>query len=630
MTDASPGPIKYRPDIDGLRAIAVILVVACHFNFRAFRGGFIGVDVFFVISGYLISAIILSQVQASSFSLVSFYERRIRRIFPALFGVLLVTSIAAYHYFLPSELEDYASSAVAAVFSVANLYFWRQSGYFDAPAATKPLLHTWSLGVEEQFYILFPLILLLVRRLFPTRLRTAIVTIAVVSLAISSIGAFKAPISTFYLAHTRAWELLLGTILSMRLLPELSNRPVREMLALLGIALIAIPARIYSPTTPFPGLTALPPCLGAALIISAGSAGDSIVKRILSSKPFVFVGLISYSLYLWHWPIAVFQSTAGILYGATLGRLPKVAGLAVSFVLAYLSWRFIETPFRNGRLRLQGPALFRWSLAGATVITLFAAVVLSTRGFESRLTPEAARVASYLHYKSPYREGVCFITSEESYEDFNKNTCLREDPTRSNYLLIGDSHGAQLWYGLSTVLDGVNVMQATASGCKPVVHTSGDGRCTQLIQYMYSQFIPTHHVDKLLLAARWQEVDLPQVTETIAWAKSRGIKVVLFGPIVQYDMALPRLLVHSIVENDPSFPYHHRLSYYTRLDREMKAYASSKWNVEYVSYFDTLCQRDSCVEYAQNGVPLQSDTSHLTKEGSVLVAEKLSASRYLP
>src|SRR5580704_10816415 len=206
--------LTYRPDIDGLRAVAVLLVVAFHTGIGKFRGGFVGVDVFFVISGFLISSVILSEISAGHFSIAAFYERRIRRIFPALVVMMFVTSFLAAKYFLPSELTDYAKSLLAATFSVSNFYFWRQSGYFDAPAALKPLLHTWSLAVEEQFYIVFPLFLLLVRRLFPTRLRISIIAVAIVSFAASVLGAYQHSSSAFYLAPTRAWELLLGTVLS--------------------------------------------------------------------------------------------------------------------------------------------------------------------------------------------------------------------------------------------------------------------------------------------------------------------------------------------------------------------------------------------------------------------------------
>jgi peptidoglycan/LPS O-acetylase OafA/YrhL len=269
-SDAKNTRLSYRADIDGLRAVAVLLVVACHMGIYKCRGGFIGVDVFFVISGYLISSVILSEIASSQFSLFSFYERRIRRIVPALVVMLLATSFLAYRYLLPVEMEDFAKSLVASIFSQSNFYFWSQSGYFDAPAALKPLLHTWSLAVEEQFYVFFPLFLLAIRRFFPTRLRLSIVLIAILSFVASAIGAYLYPNSTFYLAPTRAWELLLGTLLSLKLFPEISGAVWRNGSTIAGITSILLAAVFFSSSTAFPGLAALAPCLGAALIIAGG------------------------------------------------------------------------------------------------------------------------------------------------------------------------------------------------------------------------------------------------------------------------------------------------------------------------------------------------------------------------
>jgi peptidoglycan/LPS O-acetylase OafA/YrhL len=624
----------YRADIDGLRAVAVLLVIACHIGIYKLRGGFVGVDVFFVISGYLISSTILADIAVSRFSIVSFYERRIRRIVPALVVMLFVTGLFAYKYLLPLELLDFSKSLLASAASVSNFYFWNQSGYFDAPAAMKPLLHTWSLAVEEQFYIFFPVFLMLVRKYSPSRLKLAVISIAVVSFVAAAIGAFKYPVSAFYLAPTRAWELLLGTILSLKLFPEIAGAVRRNAATLLGMAMIVISAALFSAMTPFPGIAALLPCVGTALIIAAGETGTSLVSKILASKPVVFVGLISYSLYLWHWPIIVFQKADAILVTGVSTRAAALAVLAVTFLMAILSWRFVELPFRNGRLKLSGAPLFQTAFASSAVVAALAATALLFHGLPSRFPSAAVQVASYLDYgtKEEYREGSCFLLPTHTFENYDAATCLHQQPGKKNYLVLGDSHAAQLWYGLASAFDGANIMQATAAGCKPTVEQVREARveCTRLMNNIFTEYLPAHQVDALLIAARWEETDLPRLARTIEWAKARGIKVVLFGPMVQYDSSLPRLLAASIKENDPAIPYNHRVAECARLDKKMAEIAAREWGVRYVSFFSSLCKQQTCIEYAGHGVPLQFDYGHLTKDGSVLLAQMLRQGEPLP
>ena len=345
------GP-AYRPDIDGLRAVAVLLVFAYHLdtfatgNISAW-GGFIGVDVFFVISGFLISSVILRELDRSTFSLREFYQRRIRRIFPPLIAMMLVTTLAGCYYMLPSQLFALAKSLLAATFSVSNFYFLSTAGYF-ANNATKPLLHTWSLAVEEQFYILFPLFLLLLKRFFPRRLKAAIVLVAAASFLVSVWTVHTSPTAAFYLPATRAWELLFGAMLSVDLFPPVHSTVGRNLLSAVGLLAILVCGFTYTSRVPFPGAAALVPCLGAAFIIAAGQTGTSLVGRLLSLKPVVFIGLISYSLYLWHWPIILFQHLSMHQPRDASNHTIKGTILIVSLVIATVSWRFIETPFRPG------------------------------------------------------------------------------------------------------------------------------------------------------------------------------------------------------------------------------------------------------------------------------------------
>lgn len=426
----SPRGLHYRPDIDGLRAVAVLSVLAYHLKVGAFRGGFVGVDIFFVISGYLISAIILKDIAAGKFSIASFYERRIRRIFPALIVTLIGTSILAYRYFLPSELTTYAKSLLAALFSLSNFYFWRHSGYFSAPVETIPLIHTWSLAVEEQFYLFLPIFLALAHRYFPRKIRFTVIVIALCSFAASAVGAFRDPTATFYLADSRAWELMLGVLISLDVFPEVSRPFFRNLLAVFGMLLICISVFAYSSDTPFPGVAALAPCLGAAMIIAAGLSGPSLVGRILSLKPVVFVGLISYSLYLWHWPIIVFQGMESVLVSGVSVRMAKLICIGVSFAVATLSWKFVESPFRAGHMRMPRATLFKFAAGAAAAVAAAGIAAITSGGFPSRYPSKAIQVASYLDYDSAkyFRDGTCFISSGYKYSDYDFSRCLSEDP----------------------------------------------------------------------------------------------------------------------------------------------------------------------------------------------------------
>jgi len=628
--------LKYRADIDGLRAVAVLAVVFYHIGLPL-HGGYIGVDIFFTISGFLIGSILLRETSEDRFSFASFYERRVRRIFPALFVMLFVSSILACRYMLPLELVDFAKSLAAAACSFSNMYFWSQSGYFDAPASMKPLLHTWSLAVEEQFYVLFPILLVLLRRWLPRRIDAAIYALAAASFAVAGYGAFHAPSATFYWAHTRAWELLLGTMLALPRCPQIQRPATRHAAGIAGLIMIGGPLFLYSPVTPFPGMAALPPCLGTALIIAAGRSGSNVAGRLLSLRPVTFVGLISYSLYLWHWPVVVFH-LLGLTLVNGLGKHPtELLLFGLSFALALLSWRFVEVPFRSGSFRVARP----WLFAGAAVALGCACIasvgLVAAHGLPWRFSPEARDVAWYLDYDQhesgeQYRNGQCFITAPAAtFADFHPGVCLHEVPGKKQWLLLGDSHAAALWWGLSHVYPGANVMQANGVGCKPVLHQRPRqfATCTAIMNYVLHEYLTTHEVDALLLAAHWDDGDLPSVAETLAFLHQRHIPVILVGPVVQYDSSLPRLLALGISHDDASLAARHRLQGIEPLDRRMASLARST-GTPYISLYHLFCTDGHCTEYAAPEAPLQFDYGHLTKEGSILAAERMKARALLP
>ncbi len=293
------GRVGYRPDIDGLRAVAVVLVLLYHLGVRFARGGLIGVDVFFVISGYLITSIILDDLDAGQFSLLRFYERRVRRIFPALFVVLVATTVVAVWLLLPSELTTYAKSLIAAVFFVANIFYYDLGGYFTSTAESQPLVHVWSLAVEEQFYVFFPLLLMALYRFRNgAAVAPGLILIALLSLGVSIPLVYVSPDAAFYLLPPRAWELLTGCILALGIVPDVTSKFARDILAAAGLVAILVAGAVYNRSVTFPGFAALVPCLGAAAIIHCGRQRDATATKLLASRPEIFIGLISYSLSL--------------------------------------------------------------------------------------------------------------------------------------------------------------------------------------------------------------------------------------------------------------------------------------------------------------------------------------------
>jgi peptidoglycan/LPS O-acetylase OafA/YrhL len=333
---------SYRTDIDGLRSLAVIPVVLFHAGFSTFSGGYIGVDIFFVISGFLITTNIASELNSGSFSIAGFYDRRVRRILPALVSVVLFCIVVGYLLLTPSEYKNLGESITATMLFVSNVYFWRKTGYFEARSSDQPLLHTWSLSIEEQFYVGYPLLLTLLWRF--ARARTPLLmALFLLSLLGSILLVYYKPSAAFYLGPTRAWELLFGGLISQHGSRIKLSSPQASLLATIGLAFILFPIFLYTPSTPFPGLAAVPPVLGSGIIIWTGMHCSSPVNKLLSTGTLTSIGAASYSLYLWHWPLLLF---ARYVYGDSLPTHTAVTICLLSIAISFASLRFIERPFR--------------------------------------------------------------------------------------------------------------------------------------------------------------------------------------------------------------------------------------------------------------------------------------------
>ena len=470
---SSAGSLAYRRDIDGLRALAVLPVVLFHFDFLGFSGGFVGVDIFFVISGYLITSIIIGDMDLGRFSFALFYERRIRRIIPAFVVVLAVSSVAAIALFPPKELAQFGLSAAIAAAFCSNIFFAFQTNYFTGPDSMMPLLHTWSLGVEEQFYILWPLLLFAAFRM-GSRLavRVLVVILAILSLSYSEWGTTsRHAAQLYYLPQSRAWELMLGAMLALGLVPRIGTRWLREALGLLGLGMIAFAVTQFSPTTPFPGLWATIPCLGAMLVIHTGQRRDTAAYGLLSLQPLVFVGLISYSLYLWHWPVIAFAQN---YFGRPITLNETLVLILLSFAIAMLSWQYVERPFRFGRQKATiSPRLAFLGGFGALGLTAFVgATIYLDGGLQGRLAPETLRTYLVSRDHNALRD-ECLSGSGRRTPlpaPLCTSPAVKAGDT-SDIIVWGDSHGDALFPAIAMIgqAHGLSTRQVTKLACPPLL-----------------------------------------------------------------------------------------------------------------------------------------------------------------
>jgi peptidoglycan/LPS O-acetylase OafA/YrhL len=493
---------NYRPDIDGLRAVAVSLVLLFHARI-AFPGGFIGVDVFFVISGYLITGWILRQ-QRTGFRLATFWNRRIRRILPASLVMTFITLAAGAFVLLPLDYVELAKSDLAQQAMVSNVFFWRNTGYFAGPAELKPLLHTWSLAVEEQFYLLYPLFLVPICRWRRRAIVATLVAVAVLSLAISEWAVRSHHGASFYLLPTRAWELALGGLLFFVPLRSTENSGlhlVRQGLSVVGISLMLISASLMDASTRFPGIAALVPCLGTALLITSNGERLTLVGRALALKPVVFVGLMSYSLYLWHWPmLALTRYRLGEHLPGTILALLLVAG----FGIAWLSWRFVETPFRGTLSAAQQKPVLIGIGVTVPVLAALSLVVIAGRGIPSRLPTKVLRYDSA-------RDSMAFL-SEVTADQVRSDQLPRFGVAKGTprCLVWGDSHAMALIPGIDAACKsrGVLGFQATHSLTAPlldyVYNSKSDwSEKSPVFNRAVLESAVRNHVDLAILAAAW-------------------------------------------------------------------------------------------------------------------------------
>jgi peptidoglycan/LPS O-acetylase OafA/YrhL len=617
----------YRPDVDGLRALAVLPVLLFHAKLGC-PGGFVGVDIFFVISGFLISSLILKDLGNGTFSLITFWERRIRRILPALTVVVFVSLIAGWFLYLPEDFESVGKSVAAQATLISNVFFYLQrASYFDAGLTTQPLLHTWSLAVEEQFYLLFPLLLIFLARyrklLF---LPQTLVCLAAGSFALSATGSYSHPVATFYLLPTRAWELLTGALLAIMRGQISANSPTRETAGLLGISLVFFSICFYDGDTRFPGLAAIPPCLGAALIIFSSEAKLSVVGRILAIRPIVFIGLISYSLYLWHWPLLVFSK---YLARGTQSVGLRVTLLLASAALAFLSWRYVETPFRMRRILNQRPQIFRFAGLSSGTLLLIGILVYHCHGFPSRVP---SKVLSYFNSRN-HRAFMHDISLEQAVAGRFDEFGSRATNQPISVLIWGDSHAM----AVTPVLDDLcrrfsqRGIQATYSATAPVLGYVSKGRYalnenSPVFAKAVVTFVAQKQVKNVILAAHWAVYPVSglfktQLLSTVRTLMDLGVKVYVLKDVPNPGFDVPRVTaVTAMHHSDLEQLGVTRNSYKTENEELRQTFEQiSQMGATVLDPSDYFLNPKGLYGVVISDQVLYTDGHHLTVEGSRLL-----------
>ncbi|WP_347302928.1 acyltransferase family protein [Croceibacterium sp. TMG7-5b_MA50] len=625
---------RFRGDIQGLRTLAVIPVVLFHAYPHLIPGGYAGVDVFFVISGYLISHILLREIAAGQFSIAHFYVRRVRRLFPALYLVLATTLICGLVLLPPEQLATLARTTLGTIFFVSNIVLQRQTGYFTDSAELNALLHTWSLAVEEQFYLFFPIFLYLVSRYWRRWLKPLLWLGLLGSLVICEVLLRTGHASpAFYSVATRAWELLVGCIIAAGL-PKPRSERMLDVLSWVGLALIAGAYALLTPTSVFPGLAALPACVGTALVLYAGEGRDSAAGRWLSIRPFLFVGGLSYSLYLWHWPVFVFLRWA-TLNDATPVQL--IAAVAVAFALSVLSWRFVEQPML--RLALPDRRVLAGGVAVMAVVAAACLVLIGGRGLPNRFADEDRAILAAAKDSNP-RRLQCHSNEEEKTEVSYAQSCtFGAEPARYQVAVWGDSFGAELAVALGENLraSGGQVIQITSSSCPPSVGFLPSNRIgcpahnAKILDALLRDPSATHVVlvaDYLIYRTddpRYGARFLQGFAAAAERLSAAGKRLTIVYPVPRQRFSVPLALALVPVERRSSYgldvaDFDAQLGSVTAFLDELTA----RLRADSIKPADRLCVEGICRAYLPDEGVLYFDDKHLSLAGArfVLASER--------
>jgi peptidoglycan/LPS O-acetylase OafA/YrhL len=651
-SDEAPAHVNapYRPDVDGLRAVAVLAVIGFHASSRFVPGGFVGVDVFFVISGFLISGIIFKGLNEGRFSFPTFYARRIRRIFPALIIVLLATWAVGWFALMADEYRQLGGNIAAGAGFFSNILLWRQSGYFDGAAELKPLLHLWSLGIEEQYYLLWPFALVLIWR---KRLRplTLILSVLVVSFALNLGTIGFSPQSTFYLPHTRFWELMIGSALAyvhmfkrdefdselIRLFfPPRWRQHLPDIKAGLGLLLILAAIVLLNKASAFPGCWALLPTLGAFLLISAAQTAW-INRKFLGHPVMVFVGLISYPLYLWHWPLLSFTRIIG---SGEPSATVKLAAVALAFLLAWITYQFVEKPIRHGEHLGRKGIMVPLLVSAMLVVVALGAWCVRAEGLPGRYPDEIRWLTNYKadEHILGWRAGKCFLGFNRDWRAFD-SACTDAQPSDGPLLFLwGDSHAADLYPGIRQLQSSYKfrTAQYNTSLCPPVLAFDNPRQkfCKGINDWVWRKILELHP-QVVVLAAQYWIIDAPdmhqKICQTVLALKQSGVRtVILIGPNPEWKEPLPRSLFKNYYRSGSFHRVPNKMLYDLddtefAIDQHLKSWVSET-DAIYVSPISLLCDQNGCLTKVQvHGVTdlTAFDQHHLTGIASQYVARDI-------
>lgn len=635
---------KYRPDIDGLRAIAVLSVLFFHTGLTFFRRGYVGVDIFFVISGYLITSLLAEDIDKNRFSIVSFYERRMRRIFPALFTVLFACLAAGLILLNPEEMVGFGKSLLTTTFFFSNFYFWHSAqpaGYFDT-VNTPPLRHTWSLSVEEQFYLLFPLTLFVLFRWARSRVYIWLLGLIAVSFALNVWATEHRPIVAFYWPMPRAWELLIGSLLAVGAIPPIRNRLVREFAGWVGLVLtLGALGPFHVGDMQFPGYVVLLPCLGAWLIIYSGQQAPSSVRTLLSFRPLVFIGVISYSLYLWHWPIIVFSSHLPFHFSEGAQTTLVLLG---SPLAAFLSFEYVERPFRGAKSPFSRRQIFSFGLVASALTAAFGIAAYLSHGLPQRYGPQTRQLIADNLARTVDYYGSCSNWKTEVHSLRDIKTCEFTGRVNRKIMFWGDSHAEQLYPAVqalynSDLLQKHGFLFMIGSGCLPddKLNNGDPGyHCDAFSKFAMIR-AQQNDIDTVVLGfstwllirerraceavngkcgeylARRELVSrfLSDLSEEIRELKAHGKNVVICLPFPVYDRPIPALEISNAVFGAMGLSEKPIDTTSPELGEEIRAVALSNG----ARIFDpraALCQGTQCI-FEKNGISIYRDDSHLAK-----------------